>query len=130
MRLQTREEALIHKIDIMKEPTIEETPANITCDRPLAYRFHFIEICGGAGKITAAMSKLGWHCGPVLDLEASVHYDLGALRLLQWVLALLEGGRLDSFVVEPPCTTFSPAQHPASRGYDSPQATILPIPRP
>ena len=121
VRLQSREEALIQKIDVMKEPIVEDASHDIQCDRPLAYRFHFIEICGGAGKITASMVGMGWHCGPVLDLEASVHYDLGALRLLQWVIALLEEGRLDSFIVEPPCTTFSPAQHPASRGYDCPR---------
>ena len=34
---------------------------------------------------------------------------------------MLEDGRLDSFMVEPPCTTCSPAQHPASRSYQEPR---------
>lgn len=80
-------------------------------------RFDFIEICGGAAKVSRELSKLGWVIGPCLDLDSSPHFDLSALELLRWVLHLLETGRLDGFLAQPPCTTFSPAQHPASRPY-------------
>ena len=121
IRMLSRQEALIQKINEMKEFPLNASCEAESVDRPMAYRFHFLEVCGGAGKITREMSALGWTCGPVLDLEASMHYDLSALRLLQWIFALLEEGRLDAFIVEPPCTTFSPAQYPASRSYDEPR---------
>ena len=121
VRMLTRFEALIQKLDPAREAEAAQEPRVESVDRPMAYRFYFVEICGGAGKISAAMTRLGWSCGPVLDLEASPHYDLSSLRLLQWLYGLLEEGRLDSFIVEPPCTTFSPAQHPASRSYAEPR---------
>ena len=115
-----RHEAILKKID----PDFEETGGfneETAVERPRAFRFHFIEICGGAGKVAAALSAKGWTVGPVLDIDRSPHYDLASLRLLQWIFFMLEDGRLDSFMVEPPCTTFSPAQYPPSRSYDLPR---------
>ena len=75
---------------------------------PLMY-YDFVEICGGAGKITSAMASFGFVSAPVLDLSASRHYDLASLRLLEWIIYMIEGNRFKSFFVEPPCTIFSPA---------------------
>ncbi|CAK9106382.1 Methyltransferase-like protein 5 [Durusdinium trenchii] len=119
-RMLNRHEAILKKID----PDFEETGGfneETAVERPRAFRFHFIEICGGAGKVAAALSAKGWTVGPVLDIDRSPHYDLASLRLLQWIFFMLEDGRLDSFMVEPPCTTFSPAQYPPSRSYDLPR---------
>lgn len=85
------------------------------------FRYHFIEVCGGAGKISGRLADRGWVVGPVIDLDRSPHFDFAHLRVLSWLFYLIEAGLLDSFMVEPPCTTFSPAQHPASRGYDCPR---------
>ena len=121
-RLLTREEALIRKLDPTKEePIFEHECMNMSPERPRAHRFHFIEICGGSGKVSRAMSNRGWTVGPVLDLDSSHFFDLRGMRSMQWIFHLLESGLLDSFMVEPPCTTLSPAQHPASRGYDCPR---------
>eukprot|EP00435_Cladocopium_sp_Y103_P010558 s305_g2.t1 len=87
--------------------------------QPLMY-FDFVEICGGAGKVAAAMSRRGWSVAPVLDLSESRHYDLSSLRLLEWVIYMLEENRFRSFLIAPPCTTFSPAAHPAVRSYREP----------
>jgi hypothetical protein len=54
-------------------------------------------------------------------LDSSQFYNLRSLKVLSWLLHLLEEGLLDSVAVEPPCTTFSPAQHPASRSYVCPR---------
>ena len=86
---------------------------------PLMY-FDFVEICGGAGKVGDSLSRLGFSVAPVLDLSESVHYDLTSLRLMEWVMYMLEEGRFRSFMVEPPCTSFSPAAHPAVRSYAEP----------
>ena len=122
VRMLTRAEAVVRKLDWDRE---EDSFGHIQDpeqpERPRAFRFHFIEICGGAGKVTRAVSSRGWICGPVLDLDASEHYDLACLKVISWLFHLLEQGWLDSFMVEPPCTTFSPAQHPASRSYEKPR---------
>lgn len=122
VRLLSRSRALLRKLDPAFEETaeLEESDAG-SVERLLGMRFHFLEICGGAGKIAASLSGKGWTVGPVIDLDRSPFYDLSMLRVLSWVYHLLEDGRLDSFMVEPPCTTFSPAQHPASRRYDCPR---------
>eukprot|EP00435_Cladocopium_sp_Y103_P062393 s584_g24.t1 len=124
VRMLNRTEALVRKLDpcfAEEDLKFQEISEQKAIERPRAHRYHFIEICGGAGKVTKYLSQRGWHCGPVLDLDASPHYNLRSLRMLSWILHLLENDLLDSFMVEPPCTTFSPAQHPASRGYDCPR---------
>eukprot|EP00435_Cladocopium_sp_Y103_P068180 s1247_g31.t1 len=87
--------------------------------QPLMY-FDFVEICGGAGKVTSAMAELGHSVAPVLDLSNSRHYDLGSGRLTEWIIYMLEENRFRSFLVAPPCTSFSPAAHPAVRSYREP----------
>eukprot|EP00435_Cladocopium_sp_Y103_P020515 s2882_g5.t1 len=86
---------------------------------PLLY-FDFVEICGGVGAVTSAANELGLSCAPPLDLSASRHYDVGDLRLLEWVIYMIEENRFRSFLLEPPCTTFSPAAHPCLRSYALP----------
>eukprot|EP00435_Cladocopium_sp_Y103_P034882 s2166_g9.t1 len=86
---------------------------------PLLY-FDFVEICGGAGKVADALSEMGFVCAPNLDLSESKHYDLTSLRFMEWLIYMLEEGRFKSFLIEPPCTSFSPAAHPAVRSYREP----------
>ena len=64
--------------------------------------FDFVEICGGAGKVGDSLSRLGHSVGPVLDLSESVHYDLTSLRLMEWLIYMLEEGRFRSFLVGSP----------------------------
>lgn len=102
----------------------EPLPPDASCPSglfraPLLY-FDFVEICGGAGKITDALHEMGYVCAPVLDLSDSRHYDLGSLRFLEWMIYMIEEDRFRSFFVEPPCTSFSPAAHPAVRSYRQP----------
>lgn len=122
IRLLNRSQALLKKLDPdFEEPSLPGDEIRQHVERPLALRFHFLEICGGAGKVAAAVSRHGWNVGPVIDLDRSPFYDLRSLEVISWVFHLLERGLLDAFMIEPPCTTFSPAQHPASRGYDVPR---------
>eukprot|EP00435_Cladocopium_sp_Y103_P040350 s366_g11.t1 len=126
VRMLNREEALIRKIDEMKEEHLfplgfASQQHAVSPEKPRAHRFHFIEVCGGSGKISRAMSNRGWTVGPVLDLDSSPFFNLRSLKLLSWICHLLEHGLLDSFMVEPPCTTFSPAQYPPSRSYEQPR---------
>eukprot|EP00438_Fugacium_kawagutii_P033672 Skav204069 [mRNA] locus=scaffold3:515457:529911:- [translate_table: standard] len=88
--------------------------------KPPLMVFDFIEVCGGAGKVSKYLSQLGYVVGPVLDLSVSVHYDLKQLELLRWLMHLLENKQLKSVMCEPPCTTFSAAAHPSCRSYDEP----------
>ncbi len=79
--------------------------------RPIGLNYDFVEVRGGSGVVTKALCRLGVSCGPILDITYSRHYNLTDLRVIQWVIFLMEEGRLRSFLVAPPCTTFSPAAH-------------------
>lgn len=67
--------------------------------------------------------------GTALDLSASRHYDLSEPQLLEWCLHMIEQKRFRSFLSEPPCTTFSPAAHPAVRCYEIPEGFNLSCPK-
>ena len=86
----------------------------------LDFCFDCVEICGGSGVLSAALVQLGLQVCPPIDISSSKHFDLENVRLLDWILQMIKEKRFKSVVVEPPCTTFSPAQHPASRSYSQP----------
>ena len=90
-------------------------------DRPIGLHFEFIEICGGSGVVTKELVKRGVVCGPVFDLSFSNAYDLRGLKVLRWFIHMLESDRLRSFLVAPPCTSFSPAAFPSVRSYQQPR---------
>eukprot|EP00435_Cladocopium_sp_Y103_P006820 s1974_g2.t1 len=89
--------------------------------RPIGLRFQFLEVCGGAGKVTEHLIALGVVCGPVFDLSYSKQYNLVHSQVVQWIIFMLEDDRLDSFLVAPPCTSFSAAAHPCVRSYAQPR---------
>eukprot|EP00434_Breviolum_minutum_P029037 symbB.v1.2.025685.t1/scaffold2428.1/size79313/2 len=98
-------------------------------DRPLGLRFDFIEICGGSGVVTKELIKRGIVCGPVFDLSFSNAYDLCDLKVVRWLIHLLESDRLKSFLVAPPCTSFSPAAYPSVRSYRQPRGYNQRLPK-
>ena len=89
--------------------------------RPIPLCFDFVEIFGGVGRVSDAMNNLGFVVAPVLDLSHSRAYDLSSLDMLRWIIHMLESGRFRSLLLSPPCTTFSPAAHPACRSYKLPK---------
>lgn len=99
----------------------DEEWSDVHPERPIALSFQFIEICGGAGVVTRAIAAKGVVCGPVLDISFSKQYDMKQARVLQWIIYLLEEDRLESFLMAPPCTTFSPAAYPSLRSYAVPR---------
>eukprot|EP00435_Cladocopium_sp_Y103_P055331 s818_g18.t1 len=69
---------------------------------PLLY-FDFVEICGGVGAVSSAANGLGLVVAPPLDLSASSFYDLQNLRLLDWILHMIQQGRFFSEAVLAAC---------------------------
>ena len=123
-RLLSREKALLSKIDTLWEDEVPEEKIRHP-GKPLAMRYHFIEICGGAGKVTKFVEREGLVVGPVIDIDLFPACDFCLLQLLSWLCFMVEGGRLDSFLLAPPCTTFSLAAHPPLRSYDVPRGFHL-----
>lgn len=87
---------------------------------PLLY-FDFVEVFGGAGRVSEEMKRFGFAVAPVLDFSDSKAYDVGDVRLLEWVLHRLATGRFRAIFLSPPCTSFSPAAYPAVRSYQVPK---------
>ena len=105
-----------------------DAPAE-TVERPVGMKFQFVEICGGAGVVTHELIRLGVCCGPILDVSFSPHYNFCKRRVIEWVVFMLESDRLDSVLVAPPCTTFSPAAYPPCRSYKQPRGFNPALPK-
>ena len=88
--------------------------------RFLDFHFDFVEICGDSGALSKAVAALGLSVCAPLDLSASPDFDLKEVKLLDWIIQMIREKRFRSLACEPPCTAFSPAQHPASRSYQQP----------
>lgn len=94
---------------------------NVSPEKPPLFSFDFLEVCGGAGVVGEEMARLGFVVGPNLDISFSSFYDVRSLRLIEWLLFMMSEKRLGSLMLEPVCTTFSPAAHPACRSYQVPE---------
>ena len=88
--------------------------------KAIPFEFDFVEIFGGSGVLSEAVARLGLSTCPPIDLSRTKHHDIGNHKLLDWIFQMIAEKRFKSLICEPPCTTFSPAQHPASRSYAQP----------
>ena len=97
--------------------------------KAIDFSFDLVEVCGGAGGISSAAAKLGLTVCTPLDISSSKHFDLTNIDMLWWILGMLKTGRFKAICLEPPCTTFSAAQHPASRSYQNPLGFVRDDPK-
>ena len=122
-RIFSREEALLAK-HLDPEPydlRLLQSQTSVSPSRPLAFRFDFIEVFSSSGRLTEALSAKGWVVGPPLDIARSPAYDLQNLRVLDWLLHMLEGRTLRSLALGPPGSTFSCAASPSLRSDTEPR---------
>ena len=98
-------------------------------ERPLAYVFDFVEVYSGSGRVARALGLKGFGIGPSIDVGESPFFNMEWLRTLEWIMFLLQRRRLRSLLVAPPCTTFSPAAHPACRSYQQPRGFVPTAPK-
>jgi hypothetical protein len=102
-----------------------------TRDAPIARvmieTFDFIELCCGPDEadgspppLSGAVARAGLHVGPKVDIKQHPLWDLGSLRVLEWLLFLVRRGRVWLVHTAAPCTTFSVARCPRLRSRDTP----------
>eukprot|EP00435_Cladocopium_sp_Y103_P052260 s3094_g16.t1 len=108
-------------------PDEERPPVSVS--RPLAQRYDFLEVCGGSGVVSDQMSALGFVVGPIIDITYSSHYDLLDMRVVEWLIFMVQNRRVRSIALEPPCTTFSPAAYPPVRSYKVPRGFNQSLPK-
>ena len=122
-RLLAKEEAILAKFDDPEPFDLRavRAPPEVAPQRPLAYVYDFIEVYSGSGRVASALGRRGFGIGPSIDIGESPFFNMEWLRTIEWLIHLLQHRRLRSFLVAPPCTTFSPAAHPACRSYDLPR---------
>eukprot|EP00435_Cladocopium_sp_Y103_P063603 s567_g25.t1 len=89
-------------------------------ERPMAYDFDFIEVFSGASLVSKELLERGFKVGPPLDIGISPEYDLRFSHVMQWLTYLLAEKKLKSFMISPPCTTFSIMRKPRLRSVECP----------
>ena len=52
-------------------------------ERPLAFFFDFLEVCGGSGRVARALEQKGRLVGPVIDIAHGPAFNLVWLRSLE-----------------------------------------------
>ena len=119
-RLQTPEEVLTQRLGIVESLEEEESPGVSRVDRPMAYRFDFIELFAGAAKISKSLNRLGVSTGVPIELSISEEFDLKWPHLMSWIVYLIVNKLIKGLMVEPPCTTFSIMRRPALRSREVP----------
>lgn len=61
------------------------------------------------------MASLGYSVGPPVDLSCSVEFNMEFVHVISWLSHMVANHQVMSFIVEPPCTTFSIMRKPALR---------------
>ncbi|CAE7272694.1 unnamed protein product, partial [Symbiodinium necroappetens] len=106
--------------DPSPRPAWIEEPTKASLSKPLAMHYDFLEVFGGSRPVSAALRERGRSNSLVLDLSVSRQFDLASPRALEWILYLVQHGRVRSVFLSPPCTTFSVASWPSVRSHSVP----------
>ena len=119
-RLDGEARAMLRSLGEAEDEDLATSEMLCQPSRTIEFSFDFVEICGGSGVVSKRAAELGLIVCTLIDISRSKHFDLVNLDLLWWILGMIQHGRFKAVCCEPPCTTFSPAQHPASRSYSQP----------
>ena len=119
-RLQTPAELVLQRLGIHEEVSEEADRHLVSPQRPLALQFDFVEVFAGSGRVTAAVAARGLKVCCPIDLSRSDEFNVAWTHVASWLLFMVSEKRVKSFMVEPPCTTFSIMRRPALRDVDSP----------
>ena len=111
-RLLPPAEALARRLS-MTDEIPEDIPEPIR--RPLAFHYDFLEVFAGAAVVSAAMALQGFVVGPPIDLSSSPEFNMEFAHVIAWLTFLVSSKRVKSFLVSPPCTSFSIMRRPALR---------------
>ena len=89
--------------------------------RTLIERWDYLELCCGKNApLITSCSRAGLRCGPKIDLLLHSIWDVKSGRLIEWIIFLVENGRVYYIHSGAPCTTFSIARCPKDRSKDQP----------
>ena len=116
-RLLTPSEALAKRLGLHEELP---DPLELPVGRPLAFHYDFIQVFAGAAAVTSAMASLGFSTGPPIDLDRSCEFNMERPHVMAWLSFMVCSRRVKSFMVSPPCTTFSIMRRPALRSKHAP----------
>ncbi len=119
-RLQTAEETCAQRLGLAEALEEDSVPAPSKVDRPLAYRFDFIELFAGAAKISKSLGRLGVSTGVPIELSFSEEFNMKWPHLMSWIVYLIVNNLICGLMVEPPCTTFSVMRRPPLRSFEYP----------
>lgn len=89
-------------------------------DRPLAFRFDFVEVFAGAASVTKEMAALGYSVCCPIELSVDLELDVTKSYVFEWLSYLVTSRLIKALMVEPPCTTFSIMRRPRLRSRDFP----------
>jgi hypothetical protein len=103
-----------------EEEAPESGPGFPSPPREIANVYDVIEVAGGSGVVSQELRRRG-RISLVIDLSRSEHFDLQDDVVLRWIFFLVQHQRVGAVLLEPPCTDFSSAKHPASRSYAQPR---------
>ena len=116
-RLLSGEEQVFSQLDFGSIPADFQ---KASVQKPLAYRFSFIEVFAGSAKVTRFVAEQGYSVGPPIELSVSEEFDLRLQHVSSWLSWLISENLILGFMVGPPCTTFSVMRRPALRDKDYP----------
>eukprot|EP00435_Cladocopium_sp_Y103_P027343 s4606_g6.t1 len=114
-RLQTPAELVLQRLGFQEETSPCPGEVFVSPQRPLALEFDFVEVFAGSGRVTAAAAEKGLLVCCPIDLSRSEELNVAWVHVASWLAFMITEKRVKSFMVEPPCTTFSIMRRPALR---------------
>ncbi|CAE7242937.1 unnamed protein product [Symbiodinium sp. CCMP2592] len=113
-RLSSRTQGILQRADPLYEDTGEdhgpEEPLPVPGpSRPLAYDFEFLELSLGPPDLSQEIARRGFRVGPHVDLRLGSDWGLQRPVVLDWVMHLIDAGRLLGIYMVPPCASSLPS---------------------
>ena len=82
-RLAPRESLVLREIDDDEWDNTATPPS--TVDRPIAFKFQFLEVLLGPPKVSDSMMRLGFVVGPPIELSTSEEYNARFPHVMSWI---------------------------------------------
>jgi len=110
------------KLMAASERLLEEECTNpiVEPSRPIVTRFGFIEVFAGAALVTEEMKKLGHLVLTPVELSNSAEFNAEFCHVAAWLTHTIANHRVEGYIMEPPCTTFSIMRQPQLRSKEEP----------
>ena len=90
-RLLIPHECMLQRLDLLEETgCVADIASTSAIERPIAFRYDFLEVYAGASTVSSAMVQLGYVLCPPIDITFSEELNCRASHVVPWITWMIQ----------------------------------------